>query len=137
MNGGATRQEGLKYRELGGFRRKYIPLSNEPPSEPYEYTRMGENILFNCPISRDYQGLNFKIDYTAKPTDLLNGAVASELPDSNKGLILYALADVYDEIALSQPKFENKALKTRVLFDRWLDDYMNTQEMLIEEQYNE
>jgi len=137
LNGSSTRQTGLKYRPLQEFRKEYIPIANEGSGEPTEYTRQGNTIFFNCPVSSDYDGLYLHIDYTAFATDLANGATTSELSNSNEGLIYFALSRVYDAIALSQPRFESKALKTRVLFDRWLDEYKNYQEMLIEELYNE
>jgi hypothetical protein len=59
----------------------------------------------------------------------------SELSNADKGLILFALAEIYDELALGQPKFENKALKTRVLFDKWLVEYQSYNDMCIEELY--
>lgn len=135
LNGASTRQAGLKYRLLEEFRNKYMPVSEESISEPTEYTRQGDNIIFNCPIARDYQGLNLRIDYTAWATALLNGSVASEITGADKGLILFSLAEIYDELALGQPIFESKALKTRVLFDKWLDEYQDYNTMCLEELY--
>lgn len=133
LNGANTRRAGLKYRELSDFRRRYMPVANESPSEPTEYTRQANMIRFNRPVSSDYNGLYLHIDYTDWATDLADNATASELPKSNKGLILFALAEIYDEIALAQPRFESKAIKTRILFENWLAGYMDYQEMLIEE----
>jgi len=137
LNESSTNQRGLKYRELSDFRRRYIPVAEMPPAEPLEYTRQGSDILLSSPVSRDYQGLRYRIDYTAWATALLNDTVASVLPNSDKGLILFALAEIYDEIALSVPRFESKALKTRALFNQWLGEYADYQEMLIEELYGE
>ena len=137
LNGATTRPNGLRYRSLEDFRRKYEPVSEQSPSEPTEYTRQAQLLTYNRPVSSDFMGLRLRMDYTAWATDLANGATVSELPLSNKGLILFALAECYDAMALSQPKFESKALKTRILFDRWFDDYASYQEMLIEELYNE
>ena len=64
-----------------------------------------------------------------------NNSTAYELTTSEKGLILFALAEVYDELALAMSRFESKALKTRVLFDRWLDEYQNYNEICLEELY--
>jgi len=136
LNGASTRQAGLKYRPLNEFRNKYEPVSEESPSEPIEYTRQGDNIIFNCPIERDYQGLNLRIDYTDWATDLANDEVASVITGADKGLILFSLAEIYDELALGQPRFESKALKTRVLFDKWLEEFQDYQEMIFEELYN-
>ncbi len=137
LNGGSTRRAGLRYRELTDFRRKYIPLSEQSPSEPTEYTRQGSTLYYNRPVSRDYQGLRLRMDYTAWATDLVNNGTVSELPLSNKGLIKFALAECYDAIAFAQPRFESKALKERTLFHAWLDEYKSYQESLIEELYDE
>lgn len=137
LNGGATRQQGLKYRKLDWFRRHYLPITQQGASEPTEYMRQGSDINFNIPVGSDFDGLNLLIDYTKWATDLLNGSVASELLRSNKGLILFALAECYDALALSMPQFESKALKTRVLFDRWFEKYKDYNDMLIEELYTE
>jgi hypothetical protein len=136
LNGAGTRQRGLKYRPLDDFRAKYIPVSKESISEPIEYTRQGNNIIFNCPIARDYQGLNLKIDYTAWATTLANDTTASVITGADKGLILFSLAEIYDELALGQPQFESKALKTRVLFNNWLEEFQDYNTMLFEELYN-
>lgn len=137
LNGGDTRQAGLKYRPLKEFQKKYIPIANQSSSEPTEYTRQGNTIYFNCPVSSDYNGLYLRIDYTDWATDLANDSVASELSNSDKGLVLFALAEVYDEIALAQPRFESKALKTRVLFNNWLSEYKDYNEMQLEELYDD
>ena len=62
-------------------------------------------------------------------------SLVSELSRSNEGLILFALSRVYDAIALAQPMFESKALKTRVLFNNWLDEYIDWNEFQLEELY--
>lgn len=136
LNGASTRQEGLDYLPLAEFRKKYIPVSEESDSEPVAYTRQGDNIIFNCPIARDYQGLNLKIDYTAWATALTNSSEStSELANSDKGLILYSLAEIYNELALAMPRFETKALKTKILFDKWLEEYRDYNDMCLEELY--
>lgn len=211
LNEADTRKAGLKYRPLDEFRAKYIPRAEEGSGEPTEYTRQKDTLLFDCPVSSDYNNLYLHIDYTEFAKDLVNCVVAiggaarssnvvtvttatahgfvadetavladvdsgdetnafsgshtvvaapttttftfaqtganesnlaagtasqtSELSKSDKGLLLFALAEVYDEVALAQPRFESKALKTRILFDRWLSEYQNYNEMLIEELY--
>jgi hypothetical protein len=88
-------------------------------------------------LASDYNNLYLRIDYTKWATDLANGGTASQLSNSNKGLILFALAEIYDEIALAQPRFETKALKTRTLFNSWLREYQDYNEMLLEELYDD
>jgi len=136
LNGADTRQSGLKYRPLDEFRKKYLPIASEGSDEPTEYTRQGNTIYFNCPVSSGCDDLYLHIDYTDWATTLANDSTASELSNSDKGLILFSLAEIYDELALAQPQFESKALKTRVLFDRWLDEYRDYNEMQLEELYD-
>lgn len=135
LNGSSTRRAGLKYLPLDEFRRKYPLVSEESASEPVEYTRQGNTIYFNCPVSSDYNELYLRIDYTKKPDefDSVDSDETSELSDSNEGLILYTLAKVYNELALAQPKFETKAIKTLALFEKWLAEYMEYNDMLLEE----
>jgi len=135
LNDDQTRRQGIEYVPLGKFQAKYIRVAEEGEGEPTEYTRQGDTIILNRPVSRDYQGLRYKIDYTAWATDLANGTTASELPLSDKGLKLFALAEVFDTLALTIPRFEAKALKARALYQSWLDEYSDYQEMLIEELY--
>lgn len=137
QNGSSTRKAGLKYRPLTEFRNEYEPVSEESASEPTEYTRQGNTLYFNRPVSSDYNGLYLRIDYTAWATALANDAVASKLSNSDKGLIFFALAEVYDELALGQPIFESKALKTRVLFNNWLEEFQQYNEMCLEEFYDD
>ncbi len=137
LNAGSTRQAGLKYRPLDEFRAKYIPIANEGASEPTEYTRQGNVLYFNCPASSDYNGLYLHIDYTPWATVLTNSSGSTcQLTNSDKGLILFSLAEIYDEIALSQPRFESKALKTRALFENWLSEYEDYNTTCLEELYD-
>jgi hypothetical protein len=135
MNGASTRQEGIAYLPLPKFQAKYIPVSEQSESEPTEYTRQGDNIIFNCPVSSDYAGLKLKIDYTAWATPFasVGSTATSDIDNSDKGLILFALAEVYDEIALAEPSFETKALKTRALYTAWLAEFYDFNCMQIEE----
>jgi hypothetical protein len=135
MNGADTRPEGLRYRPLPEFEAMYMPICEQSESEPTEYTRQGNNIIFNCPISRDYAGMKLKIDYTgwATPFASVSATTTCDLLNSDKGLILFSLAEVYDEMALAQPQFETKALKTRAMFQNWLEEYKNFSELQLEE----
>ncbi len=135
LNDDQTRRGGIRYVPWLDFQHKHIRVAEQPPGEPTEYTRKGNTLYFDRPVSRDYQGLRYKIDYTAWATDLADDSTASELPLSDKGLKLFALAEVFDELALTNSLLETKALKTRVLYQSWLDEWSDYQEMLIEELY--
>jgi hypothetical protein len=138
LDGADTKRKGLTYLPLTEFRDRFIPVSSRSAAEPVYYTRQGNDILFDCPPSSDYDGLYLHIDYTDWATDLENsGGSSSELSDSDDGLILYSLARVFDEIAFTKPHFEKKALKKRVLYDRWLEEYKDYNELCFEELYND
>lgn len=138
LNGGDTRQSGIKYKPLKEFRREYIPVEEESTDEWTYYTRQGSHLIFNCPLGSDYNGLYLRIDYTDWATALANNnSTDSDMENSDKGLILFALAEVYDEIALSVPKFEAKALKTRALFNNWLLGYQDYNDMCLETLYDD
>ena len=135
LNGDDTRRGGLGYRPKGEFFADYIPVSEESAAGPTEYTRQGTKIVFNCPVGSDYNELYLRIDYTKWATAFpsVTSDATSDITDADKGLILFALAEVYDEIALTNPKLEAKALKTRALFEKWLDGFQDYNQVQIEE----
>ncbi len=139
LNGGDTRQAGIKYRDLEKFRKEFIPVEQESTDEWTYYTRQGKHLLFNCPLGTDYNGLYLRIDYTAWATEFaaVDSTATSDLSNSDKGLILFSLAEVYDEIALSIPSFEAKALKTRNLYEQWLGKYQDYNYSQLDELYGD
>ena len=139
LNGAATRPKGMKYMPKDEFFEKYIPAALQAESEPHIYTRFGDYLYFNCPFSSDYAGLQLRIDYTKWCTVFaaVDATTACDLSNSDKGLILFALAEVYDAIALGVPGVEVKAVKTRMLFDQWLAEYQNYNDLCLEELYED
>jgi len=139
LNGEDTRQAGLKYVDKEKFFEDYIPISEQSESEPWKYTRYGRKIYFNCPVSSDYDSLNLRIDYTAWATPFpdVESTAQSELSNSDKGLILFALTEVYDTIALSVPGVQNKATKTRLMFEEWLSEYQDYNCVCLEKLYGD
>ncbi len=133
LTGETTRSKGLTYMNPQPFFEKYPPSIIQAEGEPTKYTRKGDVLHFNCPFSASYMRCRFRIDYTKWATDLTNGSGASELPRSDKGLTLFALADAFDAIALSQPRVEAKALKTRALAEDWLAEYQDYNDMSTED----
>lgn len=136
LNGSDTRPGGMEYMPKDKFFAKYIPVALQAESEPWIYTRFGDYLYFNCPFSSDYAGLQIRIDYTAWAT-ALTAALTSDLSNSDKGLTLFALAECYDAIALSVPGVEMKAIKTRAMFNDWLEEYQNYNDLCIEELYED
>ena len=139
LNGSATRPKGMKYMPKDEFFERYIPVALQAESEPYIYTRFGDYLYFNCPFSSSYAGLMLRIDYTAWATafDAVDSEEESELSNSDKGLILFALAEVFDTIALSVPGVEVKAMKTRAMFDMWLNEYQDYNDLCKEDLYED
>ena len=135
LNGGDTRQSGIKYKPLDKFRKDHIPIEEESAGEWTYYTRIGNHLYFNCPLESDYNGLYLRIDYTKWATTLANDSTASILNNSDKGLILFGLAEVYDELALTNPKIESKALKIRAQYEDWLIKYQEHNYSMIEDLY--
>lgn len=139
LNDEDTRQAGLEFMEKEKFFDKYIPIAEQASSEPHIYTRYGNKLYFNCPVSSDYDGLYLRIDYTAWATafDGVTSTATSLLLNSNKGLTLFALAECFDAIALSVPGVEVKAMKTRAMFDEWLEEYTNYNDLCKEVLYED
>jgi hypothetical protein len=134
-----TRRQGIEYMRKDRFFCKYVIPASETASEPVHYTRVGNTLYFNCPVSEEFNGNDLRFDYTkfatAFPTIISTNT--SDIKDADKGLILFALAECYDEMALTNNRLEAKALKTRGMFDAWLFKFMEYNEMSLEEQSNE
>ena len=139
LNGGDTRRKGLQYMPLPEFREAFIPVSEQSPDEPWIYSRQGDNILFNVPVSSAYNGLSLKIDYTDKPTDFPStvSTATSELNDSNEVLTFFGLATCFDAMATSEPKFTINALKAWADYEKWLLRYKDDNEMKLEGLYGD
>lgn len=139
LNGGDTRRKGLSYMELPQFRNRFIPVSEQAPDEPWIFSRQGNNILFNVPVSSAYDGLSLKIDYTAKPADFasITSTAVSELSDSNNVLTFFALATCFDAMATSVPRFTTNALKAWADYNKWLLIYRDDNDMKLEGLYGD
>lgn len=137
LNGAETRRKGLELIPKDEFFRQNILIAQQSATEPWKYTRYGNTLYFNRPVSSDYNGLFLRMDYTKFATALTDGAGTSDLSNSDKGLILFAQAESYDEMALSVPRLETKALKVRGLFEKWLSEYQDYNIMQNEDPYVE
>ena len=127
LNGEDTRQNGMAFLEKGKFFRRFIRIEDMGASEPYIYTRYGHTLYWNLPVSSDFNGLSLRMDYTAwaTPFPSADSENKSELSNSDKGLIYFALAECFEAIALSVPAVEIKAIKTRSMFEDWLVEYQD------------
>jgi hypothetical protein len=139
LNGGDTRRKGLQYMPLLQFRKNFIPVSEQSPDEPWIFSRQGNEILFNVPVSPAFDGLSLKIDYTKKPTDFPNitSTATSVLSDSNEILTFFALATCFDAMASSVPRFTTNALKAWADYEKWLLRYRDDNDMKLEGLYGD
>lgn len=132
LNGSSTRPGGLEYVSRKNFDNRYGPIGVRGEGEPKYYTRRGQKLIFDSPISSTYSGLPIRVDYTKYPTDLANDSTVSILRDSDKGLIWFALAEVFEAISFSQTSFQLKAQRARQTYSDWLDDYVEAVEIQTE-----
>lgn len=139
LNGGDTRRKGLQYMPLTEFRRNYIPVSAQGSDEPWIYSRQGNTVLYNVPVSSAFDGLSLKIDYTKKPTEFpdVTSIATSELSNSNEVLTFFALATCFDAMASSVPRFTTNALKAWADYEKWLLRYRDDNEMKLEGLYGD
>jgi len=139
LNDGDTRRKGLQYMPLPQFRKNFVPVSEQSPDEPWIYSRQGNTILFNVPVSSAYNGLKLKIDYTKKATEFPNitSTATSELSNSNNVLTFFALATCFDAMASSVPRFTTNALKAWADYEKWLLRYRDDNEMKLEGLYGD
>lgn len=139
LNGGDTRRRGLQYMPLPQFRLNFMPVSEQATSEPWIFSRQGDNILFNRPIESSLDGLSLKIDFTDKPTDFAStsSTAVSELSGSNNILTFYALATCFDAMAVSVARFQVNALKAWADYEKWLLRYRDDNDMKLEGLYGD
>ncbi len=137
LNGGSTNQNEIKYMPLMQFRNRYIPITSGGASEPWIFTRQGNQIYFNTLIGGDFNGLFLHIDYTAKATDLANDTTVSEYADSDEVLTHFALATCFDAMAVSEPTFLVNAIKSWSDYEKWLLAMLDDNDMKIEGLYGD
>jgi hypothetical protein len=139
LNGGDTRRKGLQYMPLPQFRRRYVPVSEQSPDEPWIFSRQGNEVLFNVPVSAAINGLKLKIDYTKKPTEFptIASTATSELSDSDNVLTFFALATCFDAMATSVPRFIANALKAWADYEKWLLRFRDENDMKLEGLYGD
>ena len=131
-NGTSTRPGGLEYVSRKNFDNRYGPIGVRGEGEPKFYTRRGNLIVMDSPVPSSLSGLPIRIDYTRYATTLLNDSTVSILRDSNKGLIFFALGEVFDAVSFSQPEFQVKAARARQTYSDWLDEYAEAMEIQTE-----
>ena len=127
-----TRPGGLENVSRKNFDNRYGPIGVRGEGTPRFYTRRGNVIVMDSPVPSSLSGLPIRIDYTKYPTALANDATVSILRDSDKGLIFFALGEVFDAISFSQPEFQVKAARARKTYDDWLDSYSEAMEIQTE-----
>jgi len=133
LNGTSSRR--IKYLHKDTFDRQWPDVSAVAASWPDYYTRRGNTIEFNCPISSDCAGLDVRVDYCkwAAPFTDTASTQTSELVNADRGLILYAWSDTLRVIARGNQGVLAAANEKRAWFDEWLDEYADYHDMLTED----
>lgn len=139
LNGGDTRRKGLQYMPLPQFRGNFVPVSQQAPDEPWIFSRQGNTVLYNVPISAAIDGLKLKIDYTKKPTEFpdITSVAESDMSDSDNVLTFFALATCFDAMSSSVPRFTTNALKAWADYEKWLLRFRDENDMKLEGLYGD
>lgn len=133
LNGDSTEREGIRYLPKEKFDRRYLPVNTTGQGHPQRYTREGDTLVFDAPVSDSYMGLPYRIDYSKYPTALTNDASSTcDMRDTNKGLMLYGLKEVYLALSFSRPQFTQQYDRANGMFENWLDTYVEEIEMQTE-----
>jgi len=123
MDGTGSKE--LLYRDTEDFDRDH-PIPSLQTGIPNQYTRRGSTIeIYPAPSSAE-AGKYIRLDYTKRPTDMSIAQTTSQLVDSDKGLIYYAVAEAFraiggDKVAEAN-LYRDTVNKTGWFYD-WLYDY--------------
>lgn len=137
LNGSSTRPGGLRHLPNKKFDNSFGPIGVRGEGEPRWYTRRGNLIIMDSPVSSSLSGLPIRVDYTRYPTTLLNDSTVSILRDSDKGLTFFALAEIFEAISFSQSDFQIKAARARATYVDWAEDYIEAIEIQREENFED
>lgn len=133
LNG--TDSKRLRYKHKDEFDRKYPDVSDIASAMPDYYTRRGNKIEFNCPVSSSYNGYAIRVDYCKWAAEFADtsSAETSDLINADRGLILFAWGDALRVLAKGNTNILRIADEKIILFNAWLDDYADYHDMQTEE----
>lgn len=133
MDGTSSRR--LKYKSKDDFDRLYPDVSAIGAGMPDCYTRRGNKIEFNCPVSVDYNGYAIRVDYCKWATDFASttSTSASVLSQADQGLILFAWSEALRVLAKGNASLVAIAQEKKMLFNEWLDEYSDYHDLQTED----
>jgi hypothetical protein len=122
----------LEYMEKDDFDLKYPDPSSITAGTPERWTRRGNTIEFNCPVSATYNGLAIRVDYTKKvtPFPTTTSTNKSDIADADDGLMMFAWSKLLRIIARDNPMLAQEKL---VQFNEWLDEFEDQHDIEYEE----
>jgi len=133
LNG--TESKRLRYKHKDDFDELYPDVSAIASAMPDYYTRRGNKIEFNCPVSSEYNGYDIRIDYCKWAAEFASAASTetSELSQADHGLILFAWSESLRVLAKGNTGLVAIADEKKLLFNDWLDEYSDYYDLQTEE----
>jgi len=133
LNG--TESKRLRYKHKDDFDKLYPDVSAIASAMPDYYTRRGNKIEFNCPVSSEYNGYAIRIDYCKWAAEFASAASTetSELSQADQGLILFAWSESLRVLAKGNAGLTSVADEKILLFNEWLDEYSDYHDLQTEE----
>lgn len=133
LDGTSSRR--LRYRYKDDFDKLYPDVSAIAVGMPDCYTRRGNKIEFNCPVSSDYNGYAIRVDYAKWAAEFAStvSTAVSQLTQADQGLILFAWSEALRVLAKGNAALVNIADEKRLLFNQWLDEYSDYHDLATEE----
>jgi hypothetical protein len=133
MDGTSSRR--LRYKHKDDFDKFYPDVSAIAAAMPAYYTRRGNKIEFDCPVSSDYNGKDIRIDYCKWAAEFtsVDSTEPSELAQADQGLILFAWNEALRVLAKGNTSLLAVANEKKMLFNEWLDEYADYHDMQTED----
>ncbi len=124
----------LDYEQKDEFDKHYPDVASIAAGVPDIYTRRGNKIEFNCPVSSDYNAKDIRVDYCKWATEFAStvSTATSQLIKADQGLILFAWGETLRAIAKGNPSVIAIANEKKALFNEWLDDYSDYHDLATE-----
>lgn len=130
-----TSSQRLHYLDKNDFDVRWPDVSAVSSGLPKYYTRRGNAIEFNCPISSAYNGKDIRVDYCKWAADFedTSSSATSEIEKADYGLILFAWAEALRVIAKGNAAMVAIAEERFKTFVQWFNNFKSYHNMQIEE----
>ena len=125
----------LTYINKDTFDKRWPDVSVIASGLPKYYTRRGNTIEFNCPVSSDYAAKAIRVDYCkwAAEFESITADEESELINADYGLILFAWSEALRVLAKGNTAILRVADEKLLMFSEWFNTYKSYYSMQIEE----